>query len=414
MRLSVTDVSNCCLVFGSGDDLQPLLRVNQLLTPQPIPNDPKERHACVFVYLTKAPPVGAPFQGLLERMTVLNSQYQAGALTMVSPPQLVSMEQVAFSKSLLPPSVVPAALSSTKDLIDGHTFLALEMLLERRIAGVKRLIRVLLLHADPIAMFWGLSDDGRVAPQVLVTVPAMPLGRRWGALERILTRFRCDLPRLWIKGDFPHRGRRGEPGRAPSVLSRATPLYPRRACVFRDWDATLGCETQSPGDALRDRSTAHVAGFAPESQGIKIVLNAVGHRGEDGEVSLSRPEDSHERRPALIVTAAGESGQILCPQGSVHACWEELQARRRYPRGLRLPAMPLREAIHGVQATALSLGLPRVVMHLPSFEDELALVLVEPTRRNPGVHVAIVTDHCLGVLGFGDIDGALQVSPWTR
>ena len=416
MALSTSDFANSCLVFGTSDDLQPMVRLNQLLTPQPLSDPADNRRARVFICVTGQPPAGTPFQGLLARMAALNSHYQAqtAVLTMVSPPRLIALSEVALSRAPLPSSVVPAARAEASSLVDGDSFLALEVLLERRIAGVRRLIRVVQLHADPIALFWGLSQGGQVAPQVMVTVPATPLARKWGALERLLTQFRCALPKLWVRGNFPAANPGLKTALPTSVLPEATPLYPRRACVFHGWDARLGVASPFGPSADQDASDGQVAGFAPDTRDFKIVLETIDRRGARTGVSLTRSDDAFGWRPRLSIVAGSQAMGHAWPDRSTHACWEEILARHVCDSPAQSLPYPLADAIRVARATARDLGLRLVVMQPPSFEDEVAVEVTRLAAARSDVQVAIVTDHCLGVFGVGDIRGALRAEPWVK
>ena len=415
MALSTSDFGNSCLIFGTSDDLQPLVRLNQLLKPQPLSDPTDNRRARVFICVTGQPPTGAPFEGLLARMAALNSQYQAEAavLTMVSPPRLIPMSEVVFSAAPLPFSVVPAAADATSRLVDGDSFLAMEVLLERRISGVRRLLRVVQLHADPVAMFWGLSQAGLVAPQVMVTVPALPLARKWGALERLLTQFRCALPKLWVRGNFPPADPGAKTDLPTSVLPTATPLYPRRACVFHGWDASLGVVSPFMPSADVDASEGQVAGFAPDTRDFKIVIDHIERRGGRRGVSLNRSGGNFGFRRALFIVAGSQARGEACPDDSTLACWEEILARHMGASRAQALPYPLASAIGVARATARGLQLRLVVMQVPSFEDEVAVEVTRLAAARSNVQVVIVTDHCLGVFGVGDIRGALRAEPWV-
>lgn len=409
MKLAKSDFQSCCLVLEGAQDVQPLLRLTHLLTPRPV------RHsvgaARTIIYVDALPAPGPPFAALLQRIAVVNAQYDKDALAVVSPPVRIRLTEVELSTQPPPATVVLPSIETTEPWRDGETFVAVEMMLERRIGSTVRPLRVIQVYTNPLAFFWRACHARTIAPTLLVTVPAPSMARKWGALERMLASSAGPLPKLWVRSALSTSPDGHRDALRKRTAPKATPLFPRRVAVLERWDTELGVVLGAAGLL---RTAPLVTAFAPQPAGIAVVLDSVGGRGPDRRVSIGSDEDLLVPRPMLLVTEARLVGRRVVHPGSTVTSWEELGLRSADSEPIGLPPTPLASAIARVRSLAAELGLPRAMMDLPALEDEVSVVLSSsPAVGNP-VSLTLLTPHSLGFLGFGDVHGQLVTEPWSR
>ena len=401
-RLTTTDFTACAFLAGVGDDLQPLLRLSHLLTPQPIPADPAGRSARLFVNVTYEGDIPAQpdLVALQQRLAIVDEHYAPGALRLVSGPTPVARHE--FDASVLPPPpglLGPfGALPYTK-AFDARAPAACELLFERNVWGERRLLRVIYIRGEALATLWALSHGGLAAPTVLVTVQTGPLEEAGGPMERMLERFGASLPRLWLRGRHPDRwGFLAREDRA----ALATPSVTMPRCVghWPWWDGELGVPHRYHQPVDRDPTQAVVLGYAPDEQvSVKVDIERFGDGDRTG--ALCAGGVSTAKRDALTVIDRERRPFSHGAVDRVVIGWDELRARA-LPPGVHLPPMPIQRGLELAAAAAQARGLPRVVAEAACFEDEIATArLFGDTQGSPG-HVVVAVPGGLGRAGIGD------------
>jgi hypothetical protein len=248
---------------GNGTDLQPLLRLNHLLTPMPVPG--KENMAAVtFVSAT----AGTPFN-LDELKTAIQSKLKKLAdlehdcLVIAEEPRLLTREDLDAGPINLEVELLNRIEREkyTEQLAipyAKHSWAA-EIIFERGV-GTGRFIRFIHIGGEALATLSALSHGGEFTPKIIVTVQTGPLEEPSGPLARMLTQFKRQ-PELWVRGRWAHRDfatHRYEYQR----LGRGT--YNKLMQTYPFWNGCLNHADDMPAGLERHQTRSIVRAFRKE------------------------------------------------------------------------------------------------------------------------------------------------------
>lgn len=261
--LSKYAFAESAFLAGNGTDLQPLLRLNHLLKPMPIPGM-ENMVAVTFVSGT----AGAPFN-LDELKTAINkklkklTELEPNCLVMVGEPREVTESELDAGTVKLEFELLNRIEREkyTEQLSTPYArrSWAAEVIFERG-EGTGRFIRFIHIGGEALATLWALSHGGEFTPKIIVTVQTGPLEEPSGPLARMMARFK-HKPQIWVRGRWAHRNfiaLRTEFQR----LSRGT--YNKAVQTFPYWNGCLDYIEDMPAGHERHQARSIVRAFQAE------------------------------------------------------------------------------------------------------------------------------------------------------
>jgi hypothetical protein len=263
-HLNKSAFAESAFLAGNGTDLQPLLRLNHLLTPMPVPG--KENMAAVtFVSAT----AGTPFN-LDELKTAIQSKLEKLAeleqdcLVITEEPRVLSRDDLDAGPVNLEVDLLNRIEREkyTEQLAipyAKHSWAA-EVIFERGV-GTGRFIRFIHIGGEALATLLALSHGGEFTPKIIVTVQTGLLEEPSGPLARMLTQFNRQ-PELWVRGRWAHRDfsmRRFEFQR----LGRGT--YNKMVQTYPFWNGCLNHADDMPAGLERHQTRSIVRAFRKEN-----------------------------------------------------------------------------------------------------------------------------------------------------
>jgi hypothetical protein len=263
-RLNKYAFAESALLAGNGTDLQPLLRLNHLLTPMPVPG--KEKMVAVtFVSATAGTPftldeLNIAIKSKLEKLADLEQD----CLVIKEESRLLTRDDldagpVTLEFELLDRIERENYTNQLTNPYAKHSWAA-EIIFERGL-GSGLFIRFIHIGGEALATLWALSHGGEFTPKIIVTVQTGALEEPSGPLAKMLKQFKRQ-PELWVRGRWAHRDyatNRSEYQR----LGRGT--YNKTVQTYPFWNGCLNHADDMPAAFDRHQTRSIVRAFSKEN-----------------------------------------------------------------------------------------------------------------------------------------------------